>query len=260
MPDRWYCKCWQRDIVPILRFWKFSQTLFLQVLPLDHVCVSGWVFPELLRPISTAWRRKLARFTSAKVKFGTCILCHFCKPYCPSRLLHNWRPVLVRWKIHLAMVVRVIIIGCSTYSAEVSVKVYLHCKPGSISSVTLMLFYKIRRRLSPQNLQGMLPNPSSHSGYQFRKMSCPVPKVKKSSTPASFFFPRAIILWNLLPANLHSVNTLSKFRSELRKAWNFNNMDMCVRKTTLLLSLSFPPFLQGGGGPALTGRNVAFNE
>ena len=52
---------------------------------------------------------------------------------------------------------------------------------------TLMLFYKIRMRLSPQSLQNMLPNPSSHSGYQFRKMSYPVPKVKKSSTLASFF-------------------------------------------------------------------------
>ena len=81
---------------------------------------------------------------------------------------------------------------------------------------TLMLFYKIRMRLSPQSLQNMLPNPSSHSGYQFRKLSYPVPKVKKSSTLASFF-PRAIILWNDLPANLHSINTLSKFKSELRK-------------------------------------------
>ena len=44
---------------------------------------------------------------------------------------------------------------------------------------TLMLFYKIRMHLSPQSLQNMLPNPSSHSGYQFRKnlMSYPVPKV-----------------------------------------------------------------------------------
>ena len=81
---------------------------------------------------------------------------------------------------------------------------------------TLMLFYKIRMRLSPQSLQNMLPNPSSHSGYQFRKLSYPVPKVKKSLTLASFF-PRAIILWNDLPANLHSINTLSKFKSELRK-------------------------------------------
>ena len=53
---------------------------------------------------------------------------------------------------------------------------------------TLMLFYKIRMCLSPQSLQHTLPNPSSHSGYQFRKMSYPVPKVKKSSTLASFFF------------------------------------------------------------------------
>ena len=51
---------------------------------------------------------------------------------------------------------------------------------------TLMLFYKIRMRLSPQSLQNMLPNPLSHSGYQFCIMSYPVPKVKKSSTLASF--------------------------------------------------------------------------
>ena len=81
---------------------------------------------------------------------------------------------------------------------------------------TLMLFFKIRMQLSPQNLQNCLPNPSSESGYSFRKKSYPIPKVKRSATLASFF-PRSIILWNDLPADLHFITSLSEFKSQLRK-------------------------------------------
>ena len=75
---------------------------------------------------------------------------------------------------------------------------------------TLVLFFKIK-----SNLTELLPQLSSHCGYNFRKNLYPVPAVKKSSTLTSFF-PRSIILWNSLPLDIQSSTSLPKFKAVLR--------------------------------------------
>ena len=46
---------------------------------------------------------------------------------------------------------------------------------------TLVLFYKIRKNLTPSYLSSLMPSPSSTSGYQFRREPYPVPAVSKIS-------------------------------------------------------------------------------
>ena len=79
---------------------------------------------------------------------------------------------------------------------------------------TLVLFFKIKSNLAPPYLTELLPQLSSHCGYNFRKNPYPVPAVKKSSTLTSFF-PRSIILWNSLPSDIQSSTTLPKFKAVL---------------------------------------------
>ena len=55
---------------------------------------------------------------------------------------------------------------------------------------TLVLFFKIKSNLAPPYLTELLPQLSSHCGYNFQKNLYPVPAVKKSSTLTSFF-PRS---------------------------------------------------------------------
>ena len=81
---------------------------------------------------------------------------------------------------------------------------------------TLMLFFKIRMREAPKYLHNILPDPTSRSGYNFRKSSYPVPTVSRTSTLTSFL-PRAIILWNGLPADLQLLTTSNSFKSALKK-------------------------------------------
>ena len=80
---------------------------------------------------------------------------------------------------------------------------------------TLVLFFKIKSNLAPPYLTELLPQLSSHCGYNFRKNLYPVPAVKKSSTLTSFF-PRSIILWNSLPLDIQSSTSLPKFKAVLR--------------------------------------------
>ena len=80
---------------------------------------------------------------------------------------------------------------------------------------TLVLFFKIKSNLAPPYLTKLLPQLSSHCGYNFRKNLYPVPAVKKSSTLTSFF-PRSIILWNSLPSDIQSSTSLPKFKAVLR--------------------------------------------
>ena len=79
-----------------------------------------------------------------------------------------------------------------------------------------MLFFKIRMRKAPKSLHNILPDPKSRSGYNFRKSSYPVPTVSRTSTLTSFL-PRAIILWNGLPAHLQLLTTINSFKSALEK-------------------------------------------
>ena len=80
---------------------------------------------------------------------------------------------------------------------------------------TLVLFFKIKSNSAPPYLTKLLPQLSSHCGYNFRKNLYPVPAVKKSSTLTSFF-PRSIILWNSLPSDIQSSTSLPKFKAVLR--------------------------------------------
>ena len=80
---------------------------------------------------------------------------------------------------------------------------------------TLVLFYKMRKNLTPSYLSSLMPSPSSTSGYQFRLEPYPVPAVSKISSLASFI-PRAIILWNTLPSSIQSAKTVSQFKCLLK--------------------------------------------
>ena len=75
---------------------------------------------------------------------------------------------------------------------------------------TLVLFYKMRKNLTPSYLSSLMPSPSSTSGYQFHREPYAVPAVSKISSLASFI-PRSIILWNTLPSSVQSAKTVSQF-------------------------------------------------
>ena len=111
---------------------------------------------------------------------------------------------------------------------------------------TLMLFYKIRMRLSPQSLQNMLPNPSSHSGYQFRKMPYPIPKVilsPKFNYHSVTYFQLAFYVYNInrdrVPRSLYwslfAIKTRSRFILYLNNPSTF----ACTREHLLLFAFFF---------------------
>ena len=81
---------------------------------------------------------------------------------------------------------------------------------------TFMLIFNIRMREAPKSLHCLLPDPTSRSGYNFCKSSYPVPAVNQAATLTSFL-PRAIILWNGLPADLQSLSSSTNFKSALKK-------------------------------------------
>ena len=81
---------------------------------------------------------------------------------------------------------------------------------------TLTLFFKMKHQMVPQYLSSLAPAPTSESSrYSFRKLSYPVPLVSKTSTLNSFL-PRAIILWNSLPAAFQDIKTLAHFKVQLK--------------------------------------------
>ena len=81
---------------------------------------------------------------------------------------------------------------------------------------TLVLFFKIKCAISPAYLNGILPQSFRQtSTYNLRKTVYPVPQVNKKRS-LSEFFPRAIILWNSLPKNLHDAKTVPIFKRRLR--------------------------------------------
>ena len=81
---------------------------------------------------------------------------------------------------------------------------------------TLTLFFKMKHQMVPQYLSSLVPAPTSESSrYSFRKLSYPVPLVSKTSTLNSFL-PRAIILWNSLPAAFQDIKTLAHFKFKLK--------------------------------------------
>ena len=81
----------------------------------------------------------------------------------------------------------------------------------------LVLFFKIKLGIAPLHLRSLLPTlSSSSSGYNFRRMSYPVPAVQRSAMLQSFI-PRSIILWNDLPLSIQKLTKLSSFKKHLRQ-------------------------------------------
>ncbi len=81
---------------------------------------------------------------------------------------------------------------------------------------TLILFFKIRQKLSPSYLNEILPETFSQTTpYNLRKSVYPVPMLTKKST-YSDFFPRSIILWNGLPIQVQQSCSLSTFKVKIR--------------------------------------------
>ena len=78
------------------------------------------------------------------------------------------------------------------------------------------LIFQNQNAISPAYLNDILPQPFRlTSTYHLRKTVYPVPQVNKKKS-LSEFFPRAIILWNSLPKNLHTAKTLPIFKRRLR--------------------------------------------
>ena len=87
---------------------------------------------------------------------------------------------------------------------------------------TLTLFFKMKHRMVPQCLSSLVPAPKSESSrYSFRKLSHPFPLVSKTSTLNSFL-PRAIILWNSLPAAFQDIKTLAHFKFQHKRFLKIN--------------------------------------
>ena len=114
---------------------------------------------------------------------------------------------------------------------------FLHYRNDSIS-LHLCYFSKYAC-VKPQNdLHNILPDPTSRSGYNFRKSSYPVPTVSRTST-LTFFLPRAIILWNGLPADLQLLTTSNSFKSALKKYLKLTWLYLLFLWNTFLV-LSYP--------------------
>ena len=87
--------------------------------------------------------------------------------------------------------------------------------------LTLLLFYKIKNKLSPMYLERLLPQAcSTSSHYHLRGHNFPVPTVR-SSRALKAFLPRSIILWNDLPPDIQALRTVASFkvaRNEVKNA------------------------------------------
>ena len=103
---------------------------------------------------------------------------------------------------------------------------------------TLTLFFKMKHQMVPQYLSSLVPAPTSESSrYSFRKLSYPVPLVSKTSTLNSFL-PRAIILWNSLPAAFQDIKTLAHFKFQLKSFLKLINLPFFP-----IFGLPFSPFI-----------------
>ena len=83
--------------------------------------------------------------------------------------------------------------------------------------LTLILFFKIRNKKCPQYLHNWLPPMfKATTSYNLRSNRYPLPLVSKSST-LSCFLPRALMLWNDLPAQVQAAGSTALFKKALKK-------------------------------------------
>ena len=88
-----------------------------------------------------------------------------------------------------------------------------------LNYLTLLLFYKIKNKLSPPYLQRLLPQAcSTSSHYHLRGHKFPVPTVR-SSHALKAFLPRSIILWNDFAPDNQPLRTVASFKAAPKNHW-----------------------------------------
>ena len=86
--------------------------------------------------------------------------------------------------------------------------------------LTLLLFFKIKNKLSPPYLQRLLPQAcGTSSRYNLRGHKFSIPTVR-SSRALKTFLPRSIILWNDLSPDVQALRIVASFKAARRKHLN----------------------------------------
>ena len=142
------------------------------------------------------------------------------------RKIRHLLPHHVLKRIYVAQVQSIMEYGCAVWSGDNSSMVqklqdsfclgnYVKLPPvqARFNYLTLLLFYKIKNKLSPMYLQRLLPQACSMSShYHLRGLNFPVPTVR-SSRAFKAFLPRSIILWNDLPPDIQALRTVASFKA-----------------------------------------------
>ena len=103
-----------------------------------------------------------------------------------------------------------------------------------LNYLTLLLFYKIKNKLSPLYLQRLLPQACGMSSrYHLCGLKFPVPTVR-SSRALKTFLPRSIFLWNNLPPGIQALRTVASFKAALK-----NHLKLYIRILLYLYQISF---------------------
>ena len=145
------------------------------------------------------------------------------------RKIRHLLPNHVLKRIYVAQVHSVMEYGCAVWSGDnISVLQKLQdpfCRENEVKLppvqarlkyLTLLLFYKIKNKLSPPYLQRLLPQAcGTSSQYHLRGQKFSVPTVRLSRALKASL-PRSIILWNDLPPHIQALRTVAS--EELRKA------------------------------------------
>ena len=81
---------------------------------------------------------------------------------------------------------------------------------------TLLLFYKLKNKLSPLYLQRLLPQTcGTSSRYHLHGQKFLVPTVR-SSRALKAFIPISIMLWNDLPPDIQALRTVASVKAALK--------------------------------------------
>ena len=145
------------------------------------------------------------------------------------RKIRHLLPKHVLKRIYIAQVRSIMEYGCAVWSGDnISILQKLQdrfCRENHVRLppvqarfiyLTLLLFYKIKNKLSPLYLERLLPQAcSTSSHYHLRGHKFPVPTVR-SSRALKAFLPRSIILWNDLPPDIQALRTVASFKAALK--------------------------------------------